>query len=173
MHLYFTKQNTQDGVGIIEVVIGTSIIALSLVGVVAAFILHFQAGSENTKKIQATYLLEEGVEIARFLRDVSWVSNIAPLDSSTDYYLNFDGLSWQITSTPQPYIDGTFERKLTIGDVYRRNSDSDIVSATSTESKTIDTNIHLITVSVSWPLETGTVVATTTAKLEAYLANIF
>ena len=169
---YIKKTHTKTGIGIIEVVIGTAIITLSLVGIVVSFMLHFQAGIENTKKIQAVYLLEEGIEITRFLRDGNWTNNIASLSTGVDYYFDFNGLFFETTTTPQ-YIDEVFERILTIAEVYRRDSDSDIVPATSTDPKTIDPNIRFITVSVSWLTDIGSTTATTTSFMEAYFANIF
>jgi len=169
---YLNFKKYTAGVGIIEIIVGTSIITLSLIGVVVSFNLHFKAGSENIKKIQATYLAEEGIEVMRFLRDNSFTNNIAPLSTATSSHLYFDGSKWHTTTTPL-YVDGVFERIVTISDVYRRDSDSDIVSATSTAPKTIDTNIKLFTVTLAWPTDVASTTATSTLELQTYLADIF
>jgi len=160
------------GIGVVEIIVGVAIITLSLIGVVVSFNLHFKAGIENTKKIQATYLAEEGIEVMRFLRDSSWTLNIVPLSTTTTYHLFFNGLYWETTTTPL-YIDETFERTITLSDVYRRDSDSDIVPATSTLPKTADPAIRLITIGLAWPTDIGSTTATTTFEMQTYIADIF
>lgn len=147
-----------------EIIIGTSIISMSLVGIITAFNLFMRVGLANTEKIQATYILEEGIEAFRYIRDGGWTANIDPLSVGASYYMVFDGSEWEATTT-QSLIDNIFNRTVTLADVYRRDSDDDIVASTSPDSKTLDPNIKQVTVEVAWD---GKEVKATT-----YFTNIF
>jgi type II secretory pathway pseudopilin PulG len=157
------KNKNLKGIGLIEIIIGASIISLSMVGLITAFNLFIRAGLTNTDKIQAIYLLEESSEVFRYIRDGGWTTNINSLSKNTPYYLVLENSNWSATTT-QALIDETFNRTITIYDVYRRNSDSDIVASTSPDAKTLDQNIVQITANVFW--DKGSVDSTT------YLTNM-
>ena len=168
--MLLTKYTQRDrGIGIIEILVGSAIISLVLFSIVVAFHLYIQAGLKNTEKIQAAYLLEEGIEAVRFIRDNSWSIYIDPLSTTTQYRLYFNGAFWEITATGQPLIDGVFDRILTIEDVYRRDLDSDIVASTSPDANTFDPNTKYITVNVSW----AEGISTSTMEMQTYFTNIF
>ena len=158
------KSIYSKGIGLIEIIIGVSIISLSMVGLIFAFNLFINAGLSNTEKIQAIYLLEESTEVFRYLRDGGWTANISTLSKNTPYYLILESSSWKATTT-SALIDGVFDRTITVYDVYRRDSDSDIVASTSPEAKTLDSNIVQVVANVTW--DNGEVDSTT------YLTNIF
>jgi Tfp pilus assembly protein PilV len=155
------NKTSSSGFGLIEVVIGAAIISISLFGIVSLFGKSIQISREIGKKVQAGFLLEEGAEAVRIMRDSSW-SNISTLNNSTDYYLVFANGTWA-TSTVNTFIDGKFERKFTLSDVYRDGND-DIAP-----SGTLDTGIKKVNISVSWFGKN----ATTTESVSLYLANIF
>lgn len=158
------KNKYSKGIGLIEIIIGTTIISLSMVGLIAAFNLFIRAGLSNTQKIQAIYLLEESSEAFRHMRDGGWTVNIDSLSKDTPYHLKLESSGWYATTT-QSLIDNVFDRTVTIYDVYRRDSDSDIVASTSPDAKTLDPNIVQVTAYVVWGR--GKVSATT------YLTNMF
>jgi hypothetical protein len=108
-----------------------------------------RTGLSNTNKIQATYIMEEGVEAIRYLRDGGYSSNINTLISGVPYYLLFDGSNWSTTITSS-LIDNKFDRTITIADVYRRDSDDDIVDILSSDPKTLDGSTVQATVKVMW-----------------------
>jgi len=134
------------GAGLIEVLVGAAVIAAILLGVVSVFNFFLKSGVKTTTKLQAGFLVEEGIEAARSLRDRSW-SEFSDLSGGT-HHLAFDTF-WQATSSEQ-LIDGTFMRTVTISDAYRRVSDNDIVPFESPDPKTADSNTKKVTVSVSW-----------------------
>lgn len=154
--------NKKTGFGILEIVIGVSIISISLFGLIAVSQFSLRAINESSKNIKAAFLLEEGIEAIRILRDSSWQTDIAPLTSGTTYYLDFDGTTWNST-TINIYIDDLFERNFVINDIYRDAND-DI-----SETGTLDSNTKKVTVSVSWLRSTGT----TTKIVSTYIANLF
>lgn len=154
--------NKKTGFGILEIVIGVSIISISLFGLIAVSQFSLRAINESSKNIKAAFLLEEGIEAIRILRDSSWQTDIASLTSGTTYYLDFDGTTWNST-TINIYIDDLFERNFVINDIYRDAND-DI-----SETGTLDSNTKKVTVSVSWLRSTGT----TTKIVSTYIANLF
>lgn len=149
----------------LEVLVGTAIISLALIGLVTAFNLYVRAGFANTPKVKAIYILEEGIEAVRFLRDNGWTSDIASLTTGTQYYLEFNGSIWQSTTIPET-IDGIYQRTFRLDDAYRKISDSDIVASTSPDVKVIDPQAREVIVRVSWG--DGNVIEMTT-----YLTNLF
>ncbi len=157
------------GFTLIEIVIASSIIVTSFVAILAAYSYIIRAEKNNTKLVKSIYLLEEGEEAVRYLRDKGWTANIASLSTSTNYYLYFSASggvgTWQSTTTRQVY-DGIFERKVTFGNLYRNNTTQDL--STSSAGAILDTKIRKVTVSVSWIGASG---ATTTRTLSTYLTN--
>lgn len=165
---YITRthaRNRNRGFGMLEILVGTAIVSLTLIGLVTTFNLYLRAGFANTPKVKAVYLLEEGIEVVRFLRDNGWTSDIANLTTGTQYYFEFTGSIWKSTTTPET-IDGIYSRTFRLDDVYRRTSNSDIVASTSPDVKTIDSQAREAIVRVSWG--DGNVVEITTI-----LTNLF
>lgn len=74
-----------SGFSLIEVIIGLGIITVVLTSIILSLQFFIKASLLNTEKVQASFLLEEGIEIPRFLRDDSW-SNITGLTVDTSYY---------------------------------------------------------------------------------------
>jgi Tfp pilus assembly protein PilV len=146
----------------LEIVVSIGIVATILTGLIGAFRAYVKAGLSSTEKIQATFLLEEGLEATRFIRNGSW-DTLAGLATSTDYYLVFTANTWEATTTTTTV---SFTRLITVEDVFRRDSDSKIVATTSPDSKSFDPNTKFITVKVSSPVFTE-------IKLSTYMANIF
>lgn len=138
---------------------------LIIVAVSRAESVYLKAASYSTPTIKAAYLLEEGIEILKLIRDQNW-SNISALSSGVNYYLKettpANG-TWSISTLPVEIIDSTFYRIVTANSV-RRDANSDIQL-----TGTLDPNIMRVSVSVSW-WQNG---ATTTKTVHTYLTNIF
>ena len=117
------------GFGLIEIIVGSAILTVSLAAVATYFQKSLQFNQDNKKIVQASFLLEEGLEVVKFFRDTSWL-NISGLTSNTSYYLKFDGTKWA-TSTSNVFVDNLFERKLVINNV-SRDANDDIVSSGGT-----------------------------------------
>lgn len=146
----------------LELVVGVSIISITLFGITASVQLAMKAAQQNTKSIKANFLAEEGLEAVKTMRDNGWAANIAPLAAGTDYYLLYNGVKWA-TTTINIFVDGKFERRLRITSVYR-DANGNIASSGSADNGT-----KKITIYVAWPARGGT----TTAQMSAYITNIF
>lgn len=149
------------GFGFIEIIIGGAILSTAFIGISAYYQRALKVSRITAHTVQASLLLEEGLEVARFFRDSGW-SNVYAPPTGTSYYLSFDGTKWA-TSTTNVYVDGVFERTVRFDDVYR-DALNDIV----TTGGTIDLGTRSATVTVSWREETST----TTKSIQIYLSNI-
>ena len=98
---------------------------------------------------RAVFLAQEGIETTRTIRDISWSGHIAPLTTGQAYYITPSNY-WGIVAPNPGLIDGIFTRTVVFDSVYRRDSDKDIVDASSPDPKTIDPGTKKVTVSVSW-----------------------
>jgi Tfp pilus assembly protein PilV len=151
----------KNGFGMIEVVLGISIIFLAFFGVIAVAQFSVRVSGESTNNVKAVFLMEEGMEALKNLRDRGW-SNISSLTADTNYFFNFTGSAWA-TSAANVFVDGFYERKFKLENVYR-NANQDIAT-----SGTLDPNTKKATVYVSWRTQSGT----TTRSVSAYLLNLF
>lgn len=149
------------GFGLIEIVVGAAVLTMVMLGISNFYQQSLRVSGRTTQFIQASFILEEGVEAARILRDKDW-SVFAGTSTGVDYYLIFAGSTWATTTT-NTFIDSTFERKIVFSDVYRDTND-DIAG-----SGTLDVNTKKITVTVSWRNKS----ATTTKSIETYFTNLF
>ncbi|KKR45209.1 MAG: hypothetical protein UT80_C0041G0014 [Parcubacteria group bacterium GW2011_GWC1_40_13] len=155
-------KSKSKGFGLIEIIIGSAILTVSLIAISTYFQKSLQLSQDSGKTVQAGFLLEEGVEVVKFFRDTSWV-NISGLTAGTSYYLQFDGTKWATTSS-NVFVDGIFERKFVVDNV-SRDANDDIVSSGGTN----DADTKKATVSVSWLGRNGT----TTKSISTYITNIF
>lgn len=148
------------GVALVEILIGAAIMSLGILAVNSSYSTYVKYALANQKNVEATRILEEGLEVVSFFRDSSW-TNISRLSTSTTYYLSFNGSAWATTTTPQ-YVDGQFLRSISVSDL-KRDSNDDISS-----SGTYDPNIKQITATVSfWQGH-----ATSTISISEYISNI-
>jgi Tfp pilus assembly protein PilV len=158
-----------SGFALAEVVIAAAIIGSGLLAILGAYSFFVRAEKSNTDRVKAVFLLEEGIEAARYLRDKGWTANIASLSTTSSYYFYLSTSSgtgmWQTTTTPQVY-DGVFTRTVTFGQVYRDNTTQNI--STTSSGATIDSNTRKISVSISWRDSLGS----TTKSMSAYLTDL-
>lgn len=150
------------GSGLIETVVGLAIIFVSIFFLIKTYNYYLKFALSHKNDVEASLLLEEGVEAIRFIRDRGWSSYISPLSVATPYSLYFDGSVWMSTTTNK-YVDETFSRTFIINDVYRGSNDQ------IAQSGTLDPGTMKATVSVSYP----TILGTTTKSMSFYIANLF
>ena len=145
----------------VEVLVAISIITVAILSAMAVSEKAVQVSRQAFHSEQAAFLLEEGAEIVRILRDNDW-ANISSLTPGSDYFTVFAGGTWTLSSTPNTV--GIFTRKVSIQEVERDAGTGDI-----TVSGTADEGTKLVTVSISWQ-EGGTLV---TKSLQFYIFDIF
>lgn len=150
----------------LEILIGASIITASFLGVLTVFDRLTKASRQMSELTQANFLLEEGIEAARIWRDAGW-ANLGNWPSGTEYYLTWTGGAWA-TTTANAFLDGKFERQVSLNNVNRDDTSKNIVPPAG-GGGTVDPNTKLVTVTVAWSATGGT----TTRSLSAYFANLF
>jgi len=155
----------KQGFGLVEVLVAVSIIAITSVSIFNVYTAYLRAELNNVKTVKAAFLMEEGLEVVRLLRDTSWSSYIAPVTASTTQYLNWTGSAWQFTTTPQ-MIDVRYARTVVFTPVYRDGNNR--IAATGT----LDPNTRGFMVSVAWP-DDNTTLSTTTKQISSYITNLY
>ena len=156
--------NLKRGFGLIELLIGLTIISMVIGASFAISNRSLQIRALSTQSVQASLLLTEGAEALRLIRDSGWATTSA-LTLGTSYKLAWNGVMWA-TSTANTLIDGTFDRRFTLSAIRRDATTHKIVST----GGVIDTDGKLVTLSVSWKPYYG---ATTTRSTAFYLLNLF
>lgn len=157
--------NKKRGVGLVEVIVGSAILAVVLFAFTSSLSLYSRANADATSRSQALYLAEEALEVVRGLRDAGWTAHIATASVDTDYGISFDTESsaWTLVSLPDTVEE--FTRTIVFRDVYR-DSDDNIVEDTS---ESYDPDSRILEVDVTWPgLEEAQHV-----RLESIITNPF
>ena len=161
--IWSPSHSTRFGFGLVEVVIASAVLSVALLSISGFFQATLRASKHTEGWVQGSYLLEEGVEVVKLFRDMSYTGNLKTMSTTTNHYFLWNGTGWA-TSTVNTFVDGKFERKYTLTDVKRDGTTKDI-SATGN----YDPDIKLVTVSVSWWTP---VVGTTTRSIQTYVTNI-
>lgn len=138
-------------------------LALFIVSIALYYRKALEVSQETTHHIQAGFLLEEGIEAVKSLRDDGWTSNITPLNAGTAYYLTWNGSKWAATTTAAQ-IENTFWRTATFSTVSRDGND-DIVTSGGVN----DPGTRKVRIDVTWDKKT----ASTTESIETYITNLF
>ncbi len=160
------QKRTFAGFGMIEVVVAVAIIAIAFTALFDVYSSYLRVQFANTRIVKASFLLEEGIEVVRLLRDTSWSSNIGNITVGTNYYFNWTGSAWQTTTTLQT-VDTLYTRKVVFSNAYRDGTDRLVTSG-----GTLDSNTRGYTVTVTWPTNlTGS--GTTSRQVSSYITNMF
>lgn len=158
-----THRSMTEGILMVEVLVAVSIITVSILAAMLVTQKSVAVSRQSFHATQAAYLLEEGAEAVRILRDNAW-TNISGLTAGTTYYPKFSGGTWTLSTTSSDGSVDIFTRTVSIAAVNRDNTTKDISGA-----GTNDPNTKLFTVTVSWT-ENG---ATSTKTLQLYIINLF
>lgn len=145
----------------VEIIVAISIIAVAILASMTVAQKSIHVSRQALHTTQAAFLLEEGAEAVRILRDNAW-TNISSLTAGTSYYPFFSGGTWTLSSTSNTV--GIFTRTVSVANVNRDNTTQDIANI-----GTNDPSTKLVTVTVSW-LEGG---ITVTKTLQFYIIDIF
>ncbi|HEY4510493.1 MAG TPA: hypothetical protein VJJ73_01515, partial [Candidatus Paceibacterota bacterium] len=157
--------NKKGGFGILEIVIVVAIIGIVVFGFGQVGQLAFRLSSVSSAKIESAFIIQEGMEGVRFLRDRGWDQNINLISPDTDYYLTFSGTDYLLQTTTAPLIQGIFTRTIQFSDVYRDAQDT-IIGGTS---GTLDPSTKKVKVTVSW-LDRA---APYSQSAEFYITNLY
>ena len=161
MHSHF-KQNKKwhNGFGLIEIIITAGLISLVLSAFIQVASVSLKLLLNEKYTLEASYLLEEGAEGLRAIRDNGWTANVVPLANGTTYYLVSTSTYALVTTAPS-YINARYLRTVVLASVNRDANDR-IAS-----SGTLDAGTRKATITVSWSNRS----ATTSVQSILYLTN--
>lgn len=150
------------GVGVLEILVASSVISVAFVSLFFVFVLSQRSVVRASDKIRANFIAEEGLEVARHLRDRSWSGNLAGLTPGTNYYISFNAAAslWSIATVDPGRIDGVFKRTINISSVMRDSADN-IVDV----GGIVDPDTWKVTATVAWSDES--------VNAETYLSDVF
>lgn len=154
-------QGEAKGFFLIEVIVVSAVIGTVLIFLLGSIQNSVEASQRSLERTQAAYLLEEGFEIVKAIRNQSngW-ETITNLAVGTNYYANWTGSVWTLTTVPTQ--TGIFTRTIVKANVLRDSND-DISS-----SGTADLGTMQFTNTVVWQSPSGT----KTETLSFYISNI-
>lgn len=154
------QKQKQKGFFLIEVIVASAVITVVLVLLLGSIQNSVEASQRSLERTQASYLLEEGAEAIKSIRDTTW-DDIAALTAGTPYYLLWSGTAWTLTTTPVSV--GPFTRTLTMSGVSRDATD-DITLSGGTD----DTGTKKFRITLTWAVPAGT----QTETLQFYISDI-
>ena len=155
--------NFQKGISLVEVIIASSIIGLSMIYISNVYGNFVKLSLENTDKVQAVFILDEGVEAIKTMRNFAW-STVASSTPGVDYYLVWQNNRWQSTTT-KILVDNKFTRKYNVSNVYRDPITLNIV----TSGGVLNTDSKVVNMDVSWSYKGST----TTKSTSFYMFNLY
>lgn len=138
---------------------------LMIIVIAASYVAKksIEVSNRTLNTMQASFLLEEGVEVMRILRDSNFGAVDPAIEGSSNQYLVLTSNTWSLVDAPQ--TNGIFTRIINIYPVYRDSTTADIV----TSGGSLDAGTSKITITVSWPESTGTL----SKSLTFYLSDLF
>jgi Tfp pilus assembly protein PilV len=156
----------QEGFNLVEIVIATGIISLSLVSVIYIAGQSLVISHTSLDTYVASTVLEEAAEAVRVVRDDSW-ADIAALDPATTYYPTFDSSTntWLLSTSSSDGVVGMYTRSITVEEVLREAGSGEI-----SPSGSPDADAKRITAHVTWTTSDGRDIS---RSLSFYLMNIF
>ena len=149
------------GFGLIEILVVAAMISVALIGFGEVARISLRLLQDEKAAMEASFLIQEGFEGVRALRDQSWNSNISTRPSGTNHFLSAAWGSWALGTTVQPNINGKYFRTLVFESVNRDGNDR-IAAAGSNDAGT-----RKLTVTVSWKNRN----ATSSVSAAGYITN--
>ena len=133
-----------NGFGVIEIIIVVAIVAGSFLAFLQTESLAIRLLRNEKENLEAAFLAQESLEVARAVRDESWTNNIVPLANGPFYYPMIESGKWKLVSTDPGPVNGKYTRYVIFEEV--RRDAQDRISATGT----IDPGTRKITSRVLW-----------------------
>lgn len=152
----------KTGFMVVEIIVAAAIITATVLAGSSVAQKSIRVSNQGLHSSQAAFLLEEGAEAVRIVRDNNW-SNISTLTAGTNYYPTYTGGTWTLSATANQV--GRFTRKVVVSNVNRDASTGDIVSS----GGAYDSGTKFFTITVSW-LEQATTIS---KSVSFYISDIF
>lgn len=137
---------TKNAFTLVEILLSIGVLSIVILGLAGALSYSIQTNSQASSRTKATFILDEGIEASRAIRDTGFTN----LPTGT-YGLDFSSGEWQLSGSSDTI------------DEFTRTVDISNIDATTKQ----------ITVSVEWSgLPLGTNQVSTTIQLTDWLRNV-
>ncbi len=154
----------KHGFSLVEILVAASIMLIVAGAITSSFSKYILIARSNTDSVKAVYLLDEGVEIVKIMRDMGWKQNIEPIQNNSLFRVNRKTYS---TTDSTDLIGGIFDRTFVFGEICR-NENKDISECSS---ETVATDTRKITVNVTWNDGNGTNTKTLSTNISDLFGN--
>ena len=138
------KKDLQNGLSVIEIIVGSAILLTVITSITTLLIFYVSLEYKTSLKTSAAILLEEGSEAVQIMRDSNWTENIASLSNNVDYFLYWNGIEYKATTTPS-LINEKFYRTITLSNIERAGDDSIVQNGFGT----IDDKTKKVTIKIT------------------------
>ncbi len=155
-----TQKKTSKGFGLVEIVVTAAVLGTTFIVLFGSIQHSVRVAQLSLEQVQAAFLLEEGAEAIRSIRDESWTT-LSDASIGTSYYLSWSGTAWTLTTTPN--IIDRYTRTIVFSTV-ERDGNFDI-----TESGSVDDGTLKVSVTVTWESQSGA----KTETVDFYITNLF
>lgn len=136
-----------------EAIVSIAIFVGVILGVLVLLISIFVLSRTSVNETKAAYLLQEGFEAVRNIRDSSW-DNISLLDENLNYYLVYDDVTktWSLADSGSE-VDG-FTRIVKVSNALREDINSngqlDTSDPINPNGTLVDEETKRIVITISW-----------------------
>ena len=93
------KKYRQQGFNLLELLVALGVFVTVVIAFFGVVAISLRAMNRATAKVQTAFLLEEGVEALKLLRDISWQENIKSQVVEYNQCLRFDASSGRYLTT--------------------------------------------------------------------------
>jgi Tfp pilus assembly protein PilV len=150
-----TTRNVQKGFGMIEIIVGASLILVIGGAAVTAWSQYLEITQTSITLTRAAIITEEIGEMLVVRRDTGWATQIATYSLDTDYYVSWNGSAYVI-NTATAAFQGDYAVKFRLSSVNRDANSNVVNSGGTTDTGTLKAQITVASIgSLSTALSTS------------------
>lgn len=132
------------GISIVEIIVASAIIAISVVGIVGAIQVYLKVVHQNTRETQAVLLLDETAEALQYMRDDSFSTHFDSITFGNTYTIFWTASGYEL-STSTISLPYDMRRTVVFSEIERDANDQ------ITNSGTVDDGTIKAAITISWP----------------------
>lgn len=132
------------GISIVEIVIASAIIAISVVGIIGAIQVYLKVVYQNTRETQAVLLLDETAEALQYMRDDSFSTHFDSITPGNTYTIFWNASGYEL-STSTVMLPYEMTRTVVFLEI-ERDANDQISSSGSVDDDTLKAAI-----TIAWP----------------------
>ena len=157
------KISSLKGITIVEIIIASAILSISIIGIVGAIQIYLKIVHQNAREAQAVLVLDETAEAIQYMRDISFDTHIGSKQPNTQYTIFWNGTGYEF-STSTILLSYEMTSKIMFENVQRDTNDQIVLSGGVT-----DENTKKAIITISWPYQNDIKILTS----EMLIHNIY